>query len=101
MRPASQDKNCFYCHMPIGSLHKADCVLVSKKVKVRMTVDFDIEVPAFWDKHSIEFQRNESSWCKDNALTELAKFSKEKGCLCPYADFKYLGFDSKPYLKEN
>ena len=54
-RPASKEQQCFYCQQPIGGRHKVDCVLVSKRVKIRMTVEYEIEVPADWDEDLIEF----------------------------------------------
>ena len=44
-RPARMDGTCFYCRQAIGEAHKPDCVLIVKKVRVRMTVEYDIEVP--------------------------------------------------------
>lgn len=100
MRPASKNLECFYCQSPIGSNHKQDCVLVKKKVTVRMTVEYEIEVPAYWDKDDVEFHRNEGSWCADNAIDELSKYGGEDGCICPVAEFEYLGNDSDTYLGE-
>ena len=30
----------------------------------------------------IEFYLNDSSWCCDNLIEELQKYSKENGCIC-------------------
>ena len=77
---------CFYCQQKIGQLHKDDCVLIKKKVKVRMIVDYEIEVPAHWDKRQIEFHRNQGSWCFSNALDELAEYE----CICDFTKFELL-----------
>ena len=99
-RPAKSDENnCFYCQRPIGQPHKTDCVLIRKKAKVKLTIEYDIVVPAFWDEHDIEFHRNESSWCKSNLIDELEEIDKER-CLCSIADFKYIKDTSKEYLQE-
>lgn len=100
MRPASDKKQCFYCQQPIGAEHKDDCVLLRKKVKVRMTVEYEVSVPAHWQKSDVEFHRNDGSWCADNALDELKKLSESEGCLCHAASFEYLGDASGPYLDE-
>lgn len=100
MRPASDKEECFYCHQPIGSEHHPDCVLIKKKVMVRMTVEYEVKVPAHWDKHMIEFHRNDGSWCADNALDELAEIGGGDGCLCHCTHFDYLGGDSAPFLSE-
>lgn len=105
-RPASDRpsdrRQCLYCQVGIGGYHKADCVLIKKKVKVRMIVEYEVEVPAHWDKGTIEFQRNEGSWCASNAIQELDKlFGEDAGpCMCPAAKFEYLGGDTAPYLGE-
>jgi hypothetical protein len=100
MRPATDARECFYCNRPIGEAHKADCVLVSKRVKVRMTVEYFVEVPSDWDKHQIEFQRNGGSWCSQNAIAELEELVEGGDCLCGRMEFEYLGEDSDPYLSE-
>ncbi len=101
MRPALPDRQCFYCQQPIGSNHKDDCVLVQKRVKVRLTIEYDRVVPAFWDKDMIEFQMNESSWCLDNCLHEIDKMLKaEQSCLCCYAEGKVLEMSEDKFLDE-
>ena len=101
MRPASDQRRCFYCHQPIGSDHGPDCVLVRKKVKVRMTVEYEIDVPANWDKGMVEFHRNEGTWCADNAVEELqAIIDKGEGCLCGCTEYEYIEDTSEPFLKK-
>ena len=100
-RPADINGCCFYCQQPIGTPHKPDCVLINKKVKIRMTVEYFVEVPNHWTAHDIEFHRNESSWCAGNVIPELEELDdKEKGCLCRYTRFEYIGEESEPYLSE-
>ena len=100
MRPAATLRACFYCREPIGGQHKHDCVLVTKKVKVRAVIEYEIEMPASFDKAAIEFQRNDGCWCADNMIRELEALKEEKGCLCPTTLFTYLGDASEPFLKE-
>lgn len=99
-RPASDKDECFYCNQPIGSPHKFDCVLIHKKARVRMTVDYEVEVPNHWGRHDIEFHRNEGTWCADNALRELGDVARQVGCLCAVTTFEYLEDASDPYLDE-
>jgi len=103
MRPASDEEECFYCNIAIGGHHKDTCVLVSKKVKVKLTVEYEVEVPSFWNKDNIEFHRNESSWCADNAMDELIEvfdIDNEESCMCGHLNFEYVGGDTEPYLDE-
>lgn len=67
-----------------------------KTAKVRMVVEYDVWVPDSWDKHDVEFHRNEGSWCADNAIEELQGLSGAK-CLCSRAKFECLsvGEESK------
>jgi len=100
-RPAGPKGQCFYCGRAVGAAHdESGCVLVQKKVKVRMTVEYEIEVPAHWAQMDVEFHRNEGSWCADNALRELERLSEEQGCLCPIVQYEYLGGDTAPHLRE-
>jgi hypothetical protein len=112
MRPACNEHRCFYCRVPIGADHKSDCVLISRRVVVRLesegfdvSHEYEIVVPAAWTAEDIEFHRNDSSWCADNALDELpsdvvAKLGRThdeddedatRDCLCGAVSFVYVG----------
>jgi hypothetical protein len=103
-RPARMDGTCFYCRRAIGEAHAENCVLVNRLVRIRMTIEYVVDVPAHWDKHDIEFHRNDGSWCCDNAfdeLNELHEMLDEQGqCSCNIAKFEYLGEESPPYRSE-
>lgn len=101
VRPNGPKDRCFYCRSKIGETHGPECVMVSKTVKVRMTIEYYITVPSFWDKEVVERHRNESSWCASNALDELEKLWEENGkCICDFTKFKYIGEESHPFLDE-
>lgn len=101
MRPASEEERCFYCKQSIGDMHKDDCVLISKNIKVRMVIEYIVRVPAHWEKDDIEFHRNESSWCCNNAIDELREiFTDNTLCMCDSTEFEYLSDASEPYLHE-
>jgi hypothetical protein len=106
MRPASTEERCFYCNEKIGDYHTEDCVLITKTVQVKMTVTYPVEVPAHWSKRDVEFHRNDSSWCCNNAIAELDAISNElekKGecfCLDDNMRFEYAGGDTEPKLNE-
>ena len=73
-RPAGQQGTCFYCRQPIGT-HAADCVCVEKSVVLRATIEYIVAVPDFWDQDSIEFQRNDGSFCMDNDFERIAMWA--------------------------
>jgi hypothetical protein len=101
-RPALPNAaSCFYCQQPIGDSHKSDCVLVKRKVTVRMVVEYEIEVPAHWDKEQIEFHRNRGSWCSDNAMDELEQLQEADGCLCARMRFALVRDAGEPFLVES
>ncbi len=102
IRPAGDKERCFYCSQLIGKKHKPDCVLIQKKVNIKMTVEYEVSVPSFWGKSQIEFQRNEGSWCANNAISELSKLfaGDDNECMCVSAEFEYMGGDSLPFLDE-
>jgi len=99
-RPASKESKCFYCNQEIGDYHKDDCVLIRKKVKLRATIEYEVTVPSSWGEGSVEFNRNDGSWCASNLIDELKEIDKEYGCLCDFVEFKYLEDASKPFLEE-
>jgi len=101
MRPASPERCCFYCHQAVRDIHKDDCILVKKKVMVEMRVQYEIEMPADWLAFDIEFNRNDGTWCADNAVDELqAIIDRDEGCLCNRTEFRHIKDTSEPYLKE-
>ena len=95
------NKNCMYCFQPVGKEHK-DCVLVKKRVKLKVEVEYETDVPYHWDKDDIEFHRNGSSWCATNILSEIEEFEEnDKFCLCEYAYSKYIEDTSGPFMRKN
>lgn len=99
-RPAGLPDRCFYCKRLLGTTHDDDCGLIKRKVRVRMTVEYDVAVPADWGREQVEFHRNDGTWCADNALDELAAEAERNGCLCPNTRFEYLRDIGEPYLEE-
>jgi len=96
-RPNSTKPTCFYCAQPIGGLHKSDCILLRKLVRVRAVVEYTTEVPAFWDKDNIEYLLEETAYPSDHFCKDLTR-SMENGE--EYLDFTYLCDTSRPFLKE-
>ena len=101
MRPASPERRCFYCHQAIGDFHKDSCVLISKWAKVEIKMTIDIEVPSWWGKHDVEFNRNEGTSCAGNVVGDIERFQDKVGyCLCGEVEYKYIEDNSEPFLKE-
>jgi hypothetical protein len=76
-RPALPDSGtCFYCRQSIGTPHARNCVLVIRRVRLRVLLDgvvlgtWDLDQPCSWDAYQIESHKNESSWCAGNFLDE-------------------------------
>ena len=80
------DKRCFYCREGIGENHSLECVNVRKKVKMKYTFFIEVDMPYSWEKSDIEFYRNGSSSCADNAVQEVSEYvdelNKNGDCLC-------------------
>ena len=91
---------CFYCRQPIGECHSETCAYLNKQVKVRMTVDYHIEIPAHWNEKDVEFYRNSNAWCWENSIDELLDIAHRQDgpCLCQLIKYQYLGEESVPYL---
>lgn len=99
IRKAGPDDACLYCRSKIGEKHKANCVIVTRTVKVRYSYEIEIQVPHSWSADDIEFHRNESSWCSANSISELndyiAKLKNKSGqlndCMCEQFYCEYVG----------
>lgn len=100
-RPGSDAHACFYCHEDVGGKHLETCVLINKRVQLKMTINYPAQVPASWDKDQINFHRNDSSWCSDNALDELQDLTDDDNCLCRYTAFEWISDIGDAYLNEN
>lgn len=94
IRPAGRPDRCFYCGEPKGGVHKEGCVIRSKTVVVRFSVDLVMAVPEDWTEGDIHFRYNEGTWCADNLVDMLGEAAKRaengNGCLCYATDAKYL-----------
>src|SRR5690348_18450545 len=77
IRPGGGPDKCFYCHAKIGDLHDETCVVVESLVLYSVWANgkrvgtYKNYEPWHWDADRMEFMRNESSWCADNALQEI------------------------------
>ena len=50
-------------------------------------MQYEVSVPADWDKDMVEFHRNESSWCAGSLVDELGDMDSEP-CLCCACEFR-------------
>lgn len=53
-----------------------------KTINIQWTINLPMQFPDAWDNRLIEFHLNESSWCCDNIIKDLEKYSEEHGCIC-------------------
>jgi hypothetical protein len=105
IRPAGRPDECFYCSRRIGQEHAEDCVTVQKKVAYNVLIGgkkvgtFERMEPFSWTANECESHKNESSWCKTNAVEEIqwckgmpkvVRQKQYKGVLTP---------DNKPLFK--
>lgn len=101
IRPAGSPNKCFYCNQETGQPHKEECVILNKKIKVKYTFELEIEVPWHWTEKDVKFHREMGTWCADNAIEEMEKYTKkDEKCLCPNFQCDVLEIISKePYRK--
>ena len=45
VRPAGDPNKCFYCSEPKGSQHKNDCVVLTRTIVVKLSVEYVVETP--------------------------------------------------------
>lgn len=106
MRPASSQRACFYCQRAIGEEHKADCVLIARRVRMRVSIEYEINTAACFTPEELERMRTEGSWCNDNLIDELRAIAEKVGCLCctgagVNVSWKFVEDVTAPYLLEN
>ena len=57
---------------------------------IQWIINLPMDFPQDWDDKMIEFYLNDSSWCSDNLIEELQKYSKEHGCICNISEARIL-----------
>lgn len=97
IRPAGRPDACFYCGRKVGNYHAVECVILKRKCRVRLTVEYEVEVPQTWDATQVAFHRNGSSWCAGNAIEELQKL--DDGCLCQHAEFEVYDEEAEGWVE--
>lgn len=60
------------------------------KKTIRIIIDLPMNFPEEWNNDMIEFYLNESSYCCDNLIDELNKYSKKEGCICSITECKVI-----------
>lgn len=92
---------CLYCRQVVGSEHLKDCDTVKRQVRIRVTLELNVEVPYFWTQKDIEFHRGRSSWCANNIVRDQEQYlcdnEKNNICLCENFSTEFLKeTDRKP-----
>ncbi len=102
--PAATDLNiCFWCKAAIGTPHKESCGHVIRRAKIRVTLEYEVNVHGGGDPDAVqqfEFRRNEGSWCANNIISELQDVSESSGCLCNHAETTFVSWVNEE-LKES
>lgn len=89
-RPAGQPDECFYCSAAVGDHHDPNCVMRARTVVLRYSFNVVVAVPEHWTPEQVEFHRNDSSWCADNAIHAEFTQRREDACWCPDFRAKYV-----------
>jgi hypothetical protein len=79
---------CAYCQSPVGAEHGPECVCRLRTVVYRVVMEVVSMEPAYWDKHLLDFHKNESSWCADNFTSDLK--DPIEGCACHAVKFEFV-----------
>lgn len=95
VRPARLDGTCFYCRQVVGEPHTDRCIIPHKAVRVRVNVEYELDMPANWDDKMILFYLNDGTRCKDHIIEEIQNLvsgdyedESRSGCLCFIAEYK-------------
>ena len=101
IRPAGAPDKCFYCGEKVWEDHKPDCVILLRRVRVAYVFALEIEVPHDWAEEDILYNRNDGTWCADNAIKELEELQKKRGCLCSTFECRVIDIPDKPPYRKN
>lgn len=73
-RGAGKTDECFYCRRRLGEEHTWECVIPTRRVKLRATIEYEAEVPRSWDADFVHWQKNEKA-CLSNVVSDIKEFS--------------------------
>jgi hypothetical protein len=117
IRPGGRPDECFYCRQRIGTPHGAECVIVTKRIEMRVTVKavlegfatqglWQFDEPHSWGAEMSNSHKNDGTWCAGNFLdisrevvvwgdkpAPWAFLEKEfawGSCLCEYLVFEFV-----------
>jgi hypothetical protein len=120
IRPAGEPDECFYCRSKVGQKHEAECVTVSSYNLYRVLTKGSKKLvgvykhydPYFWTFQECEFHKNESTYCKDNALNGIdwcdskdaeeleRRLMEEDRCSCGLLTFEFMEtIDAGPFIE--
>jgi hypothetical protein len=105
IRPGWKPDECMYCKQKVGTPHLPSCVVVSKRVRLRITIDIERDEPFSWGKEDLESHYNAGSFCADNFAAMIQEYVTELGsenCLCGSTKCEFMGVvDETPRAKEH
>jgi hypothetical protein len=102
VRPGGKSDECMYCKQKVGTPHLPSCIVVSKRVRLRFTVDIERDEPFSWGKEDLESHYNEGSTCANNVAAMIVQYISELGadCLCGSTKCEFVGVvDETPRAK--
>ncbi len=79
---------CYFCRQKVGAPHNPNCSSVTKRVLVRYSFLLELEVPHHWTGDDLEAHRNDSSWCANSAVVEIAEEFGAEGRECACSSFE-------------
>jgi hypothetical protein len=90
--PAGKAGQCTWCGAKIGELHKQDCVVPRRPVKLQVTFEIESQEPFTWTQEQIEYHYNKGRYCGINWIYRLEHIAeKNNDCLCDITSVKYKG----------
>lgn len=95
-RPAGKPDECFYCLRKVGEEHTWECVIPTKRIRVRTTLEYEVEAPRSWENEFIEFHLAEKG-CLFNIARDIRLYSDRldavhpNECVEDHPSFKVLG----------
>ena len=77
----------------------------TRRVVVRATIDYVVDVPIEWDAEMINFHRNEGSWCAGNGISEMSdlvdRLEDKDSCLCHLLGYEFLREATEKDIADN
>ena len=94
VRPNGPPDECFYCQAKVGTEHVTGCVIRSRTVVAKATIEIVMSIPEDWTAEDFYSRHTDGTYCLNNladTFSEMVERLNAAGaCACDMAQLDYV-----------